>query len=62
MLFQNRVEPDKAKMWRWISYFLIGIITGILAFVMEIGEEYMVDFRNYIVDVIIDNIDDTGLA
>ena len=49
-------------MWRWISYFLIGIITGILAFLMEIGEEYMVDLRNTIVDLIIDNIDDTGLA
>lgn len=56
-LFMSRSEPDKAKMWRWISYFLIGIITGLLAFLMEIGEEYMVKLRNYIVDLIIDNFE-----
>jgi len=44
-------------MWRWISYFLIGIITGMLAFVMEIGEEYLVGYRNWVVDLIIDNIE-----
>jgi hypothetical protein len=40
-------------MWRWISYFLIGFITGLLAFFMEIGEEYMVEGRNEMVDYII---------
>ena len=52
-----RPEPDQAKLWRWISYFLIGIITGILAFLMEIGEEYMVKLRNHVVDLIIDGFE-----
>jgi hypothetical protein len=56
-LFVTRGEPDQAKMWRWISYFLIGIITGILAFLMEIGEEYMVRLRNHVVDLIIAGIE-----
>ena len=56
-LFVQRGEPDQAKLWRWISYFLIGVVTGLLAFLMEIGEEYMVDFRNWVVAVIIEEIE-----
>lgn len=61
-LFVTRGEPDQAKMWRWISYFLIGIITGILAFLMDIGEEYLVKLRNHVVDIIIDDIENQALA
>ena len=53
-LFMMRREPDQAKMWRWISYFLIGIITGFIAFLMEIGEEYMIEGRNEMVDFILE--------
>lgn len=53
----TRREPDQAKMWRWISYFLIGIITGFIAFLMEIGEEYMIEGRNEMVDFILERLE-----
>ena len=42
-VFVARGDPDQAKLWRWISYFIIGFITGLIAFLMEITEEYMVE-------------------
>ena len=53
-VFIARGDPDQAKLWRWISYFLIGIITGLIAFLMEIIEEYAVELRNYGVENIIE--------
>lgn len=53
-VFIARGDPDQAKLWRWISYFIIGFITGLIAFLMEITEEYMVEARNKTVDIIIE--------
>lgn len=57
-LFITRGEPDQAKMWRWISYWLIGFITGLIAFVMDIGEEFFVNIRNKTVDKILTSYQD----
>lgn len=46
LLFIERGDPDQAKLMRWISYFAIGFITGLIAFLMEIVEEYAVELRN----------------
>ena len=62
-VFVARGDPDQAKLWRWISYFIIGFITGLFAFLMEITEEYMVELRNYTVEKIIEwKEDDLAIA
>lgn len=53
-VFIARGDPDKAKFWRWVCYILIGFLTGIIAFLMEQLEEYMVEWRNDIVSIIIE--------
>lgn len=51
-LFRNRGEPDKAKLWRWLSYALIGLITGLIAFIMETVEGALIQLRNSIINSI----------
>ena len=54
-LFVSRGEPEMAKLWRWIAYALIGLITGCIAFLMALAEDEAVKLRNYITDEIIDS-------
>lgn len=53
-IFIARGDPDKAKFWRWICYILIGFLTGIVAFLMEQLEDCLVEWRNEVVNIIIE--------
>ena len=44
-----------AKLWRWIAYALIGLITGCIAFIMALAEDEAVKLRNWTTDKIIDS-------
>ena len=53
-VFVKRVEPKKYFwLFKWLSYFLIGLFTGIVAFLMGSLEEFLISSRNTILENII---------
>ncbi len=53
-VFVKRVEPKKYFwLFKWLAYFLIGLFTGIVAFLMGSLEEFLISSRNTILENII---------
>ena len=53
-VFVKRVEPKKYFwLFKWLDYFLIGLFTGIVAFLMGSLEEFLISSRNTILENII---------
>jgi hypothetical protein len=51
-IFVDRREPTSVAIWRWVVYFFIGFITGLLAFVMARVEEALIEGRDHILETI----------
>ena len=49
----ERGRPRILYVWHWISYAIIGVCTGLIAFMMEMIELYMVKLRNQGTDYIL---------
>jgi len=50
-MMKSKIMVERGRLrilyvWHWISYAIIGICTGLIAFMMEMIELYMVKLRN----------------
>jgi hypothetical protein len=52
-IFFNRKETKYVRCAQWFAYFLIGVITGVFAFLMSLLEEWLLDKRMSIADQIL---------
>jgi len=54
-VFVKRQWTKSVEAARWVCYFLIGFFTGIVAFLMSLLEEYLLDTRMKVADKILES-------
>lgn len=52
-VFENRESYKYIEAYRWLANLLIGVCTGVVAFVMSTLEEFLIEKRTYFVEKII---------
>lgn len=60
-IMMDREEQATVEICKWFAYALIGIFTGILAFLMSLLEDYIVESRSKIVEHIFEKTDNNLL-
>lgn len=45
-IFSKRKEPKTFWMFKWFAYFLVGFLTGCIAFCMDFLEHNLIHLRN----------------